>query len=200
MGDALKPFLAALMVFMALAGIGYAYGEAHPESSYKQFSSITQKLPRNISSLGIFVHNVTRPLLFALPYLIVKLATRFRRSMASKVAAAIPYTLMVVNGFIAGMAVSVASHYILPKLVASCTPGSLESIIASLLLLVPHGVLEVSGLALLISAPMALELGVGVRVLAMVVLGVILLAVAAVVEVHLTPLIFAITAPIICGS
>lgn len=196
MSTALKAAVVALLVFVAAAGLGYAYAYSSPSESYQVFQEAAKNLPKKLTVSGIFLHNVTRPGLLAAPYLLVKLLSRGRRNLLTRSLSLLPFALMVINGFIFGLVIVVGSHYVAPKL--GCPAGSPEAQAVALSLLLPHGIFEIPGLALLVAVLPAAEWGTLREAGLALVGGIALLAIAAVVEVYVTGVVAGLIAALLC--
>jgi uncharacterized membrane protein SpoIIM required for sporulation len=198
LGPTLKAFLALLALFLAAAGLGYAYAAGDPSAARSQFESVSRGLQKNPSFTTIFLHNISRDLAFITPYVLAKLAFRGGRNLLTRLLALLPLVLVLVNGFIVGMVVVVGSHYIVPK-AFGCPPDSSSSMLVTLSLLLPHGVFEVAGMLLLAAIPLAVESGEKPRrALILSLFAIMLTAVAAFIEVYITLLVAVLTASSLC--
>jgi uncharacterized membrane protein SpoIIM required for sporulation len=198
LGPTARAFLIALALFLVTIGLGCAYALGNPASGQEQFRKVVSRLPSRLSLLTIFLHNVTRPFIAATPYILAKLFFLGRRNLLTKLLALIPLAIVVVNGYILGLVLVVSTYYGVPR-AFGCPAGSLSALLVTLSLILPHGVFEITAILLLTSIPLAVEFGEKFRrAIALTFLGVILLAVAAFIEVYITGFIGFLVASSLC--
>lgn len=184
-----------LLVLVLAAVIGYAIVTSpSPIGSSVRglIESIIRELReimagQRITAEAIFIHNLRVAVVAVLPYAVISLVTRNR--VVRVILALIPLTVIVFNGFVLGI---VYGFLKVDPLYSStlhiACGGSIDIIILSLIL--PHGIPEVLGLTAIASAPATLELdGARKRSIALfkLVFGLAALAVAAYIEVNITP-------------
>ncbi len=186
-----KPFTLTLSLILASAVAGALYSAF---VSDKPFTSIVEELSRlEFKPETILVHNIWVLIAPTLPYYAIAalaLATRFRVfRLARLVAALAPLPVAILNGiFVGGVA---ASPTLASIVVPGWCPEPLDKLVI-LSLLIPHGVFEIPSAALLLSTPLALEKTRNPVLAAATYmpLGFAGLAVAAYVEVYITPLAY----------
>ena len=133
----MKEFVALLLIFILSTYIGYQWAESHPEQADIFIKQIFEGLS--------FVKGLPQPLVFAVIF-INNAVKSFVNMILGLLFGIIPILFVAINGFIVGVVTAVVSRNV--------------GLLKVLLMLIPHGILEIP--AVLIACSYGLKLGVAV--------------------------------------
>lgn len=181
-------WLIYISVFIVSGLIGYGVTTYNPAIADELVKRIAEQVSSvELTTLGIFLHNLRASLLPLLPYILLLPIVRGRRRIRI-ILALIPLFSIILNGAIIGSMCSylLNNPAISKVLYAACGDNAY---VVPLALILPHGIPEALGLTAIASTPLTIEFGDEKRYsksLAKALLGVGLLLTAAYIEANLT--------------
>jgi uncharacterized membrane protein SpoIIM required for sporulation len=180
-------WLIYISVFIVSGLIGYGVTTYNPAITDELIRRIAEQVGSiELTTLGIFLHNLKANLLPLLPYILLLPIVRGRRIRI--ILALIPLLSVILNGAIIGSVYSYLLNNPAISKVLYTACGS-NAYVIPLALILPHGIPEVLGLTAIASTPLTIEFGDEKRyskALVKVLLGVGLLLAAAYIEANLT--------------
>ncbi len=181
-------WLIYISVFIVSGLIGYGVTTYNPAIADELIRRIAEQVSSvELTTLGIFLHNLRANLLPLLPYILLLPIVKERRRTRI-VLALIPLLSIILNGAVIGSVYSYLLNNPAISKVLYTACGS-NAYVIPLALILPHGIPEVLGLTAIASTPLTIEFGDEKRyftALVKVLLGVSLLLAAAYIEANLT--------------